>query len=123
MNVSQKFDILKFILFFIASEIHIFFQSFFSSTKIYFAYCRNILANSTHNHRTIIKVIASQLFSISKIYNLNNVEKYVYAQKENAKPFSSKTLKKSLIHSDRAELMLSFSPLCTKCIFAEIQIG
>ena len=106
MNVRPKFEIVKFILFFRASEIHIVFPSFFSNTNIYFAYCQKILANNTHNHRTIAKVTANQLFNISNIYSLNNVEKYVYAQKEKANPFNSNTLKKSLIHHVSAEPIL-----------------
>jgi hypothetical protein len=82
-----------------------------------------MLENSTHNHQIPTSQIANQEPNTSKIYNLNTVEKNVYAQNEKASPFNSNTLKKSLIHSDNAVPMLSFSFFSTKCIFAEIHIG
>lgn len=82
-----------------------------------------MLENSTQTHRIPTIHMANHELKTSNIYSLNIVEKYVYAQNEKANQFNSNTLKKSLIHSDSADPMLSCSSFCTKCIFAEIHIG
>ena len=80
-------------LFLMASNTHI-----CSVIIMYFAYCRNILANNTAIHHNIINHITNQLFNTSNVINLNTVIEYVYGQNEKAKPFNSNIVKKSPAH-------------------------
>ena len=97
LNVNQKLEILRDILFLMASKIHKSLPSFhFSNTSIYLAYCQNIVANNTKINRNISRHIMIQLSKTSMANNLDVVVINVNSPNDRASQLNSNIKKKSL---------------------------